>query len=91
MKIDISGEWLYMFSGRLPQLEEDIYMFSRTVRISEITAMEVSYDLFTIKLFVKGVDPFVFLSFQDDKANFKPTVQQLSTSLKMHAFFFNLQ
>lgn len=89
--VDISGEWMYMFSGRLPQLEEDVYMFSRTVRISEITAMEVSYDLFTIKLFVKGLDPFVFLSFQENHSELKPTVQKLVSALGMNPVHFNLQ
>lgn len=92
MKIDISGEWIYMFSGRLPHVdEEDIYMFSRTIRLSEITGMEVSYELYTIKLFVKGLDPFVFLSFQENHSEFKTTIQKLVSALGMNPSYFTLQ
>jgi len=92
MKLDISGEWLYMFSGKLPNIdEEEIYMFSRTIRLSEITAMEVSYELYSIKLFVKGLDPFVFLSFQENHSELKPTVQKLVSALGMNPSYFTLQ
>lgn len=95
MKVDISGDWMYMFTGsgtRYYSKEEDFfYVFSRTVRISEITGMEVNYELFTIKLFVKGFDTFVFLNFQENKNNFKPELQKIVTCLGMNPTRFSLQ
>lgn len=92
MLLDISGEWIYIFSGKLPQIEEeDVYMFCRTIRLSEITGMEVNYELCTIKLFVKGFESFVFLSFQENLSNFKTTLQKLVTALGMNSKCFTLQ
>ena len=94
MKVDISGDWLYMFTGsgtRYYSKEEDFYVFSRTVRISEITGMEVDYELLTIKLFVKGFDTVVFLNFQQNKSNFKPELQKIVSCLGMNPTHFSLQ
>lgn len=92
MQVDISGEWLYVHSGHVSHIEEsDIYMFVNSIRLKEITAIDVNYQMFSIKLHVNGLEPFFYLSFQTNRSQFKPKLAELVDALGMSRLHFNLE
>lgn len=92
MQVDISGSWLYVHSGHLSHIEEsDIYMFVNAIRLTDISAIDVNYQMFSIKLHVHGLEPFFYISFQTNRSQFKPKLAELVDALGMLRSHFNLE
>jgi|LakMenEpi03Aug12_release.lakeMendotaPanAssembly.Ray.scaffolds.fasta_scaffold298580_2 hypothetical protein len=92
MQVDISGEWLYVHSGHLSHIEEqDIYMFVNAIRLTDISAIDVNYQTFSIKLHVHGLEPFFYITFQTNRHMFKPKLRELVEVLRMNPAQFNLE